>query len=511
MTSTDAPRSHPARPAAKRPFVALAILCLAELVGVMDNTIINVGIPTLGRAFDASTTQLQWIVDAYTLVFAVLMLPGGYLGDRWGRRRVLIAGLLGFAAVSLASALTTHLGVLIALRALLGICAALVFPATLSLISTIFHGTKHHALAVGLWAATAGLGIALGPVLGGLLLQSFAWPSLFAINIAIVLPVAAVTPWLVPESRGERRGKFDGWGVFLAVAALGLFVGAIIEGPQWGWTSWPILGALAASIALATLFLAWERRVASPLLDLSLFRARGVAACSSAIGVAFFSLFGFTFAITIYFQAVRGYSALQAGLAILPFAVVMAACSPLAPVLARKIGPGRCIPAGMALMSIGFLIVSFADATNPYWAVMVPAMIFMAMGLALAQGPATDIILSASPSDEIGVASGVNDSIREVGGTIGVAVLGSILTHVYREQLRAALPAGASYGQEAGESIMAAQQVAAGLPEPAAQALRMASSDAFLSALHLNCLVLTGLTLLASFLITFTFARQGAR
>ena len=162
-------------------------------------------------------------------------------------------------------------------------------------------------------------------------------------------------------------------------------------------------------------------------------------------------------------------------------------------------------------MSIGFLIVSFADATNPYWAVMVPAMIFMAMGLALAQGPATDIILSASPSDEIGVASGVNDSIREVGGTIGVAVLGSILTHVYREQLRAALPAGASYGQEAGESIMAAQQVAAGLPEPAAQALRMASSDAFLSALHLNCLVLTGLTLLASFLITFTFARQGAR
>ena len=310
----------------------------------MDNTIINVGIPTLGRAFSASTTQLQWIVDAYTLVFAVLMLPGGHLGDRIGRRRVLIIGLLGFAVVSLASALTTSIAVLIGLRALLGVCAAMVFPAALSLISTIFNGTGHHALAVGLWAATAGLGIALGPVVGGLLLQYFAWPSLFGINIAIVLPVAAASPLLVPESRDDHPGRFDAVGMGLAIACLGLLVGSIIEGPQIGWTTPSILGGLAASAALAGAFIARERRVDRPLLDLSLFRAAGVATCTAAIGLAFFCLFGFTFAITIYFQAVRGYSALRAGLAILPFAAVMGACSPLAPVLARRLGTGRCIP-----------------------------------------------------------------------------------------------------------------------------------------------------------------------
>ena len=404
------PQQAALAPRARGRFIALAVLCLAELVGVMDNTIINVGIPTLGRAFDASTTQLQWIVDAYTLVFAVLMLPGGYLGDRVGRRKILITGLLGFAVVSSVSAMTTHITVLIGLRVLLGICAALVFPATLSLISTIFKGTKHHALAVGLWAATAGLGIALGPVVGGLLLEHFEWPSLFWINIVIVLPVAGISSFLVPESRSNKLGRFDAVGMCLAIAALGLFVGSIIEGPQLGWTTLPILGGLATSVLLAGAFIAWEKRIESPM-------------------------FGFTFTITIYFQAVRGYSALQAGLAILPFAVVMGACSPLAPVLARRFGTGRCVPFGIALMGIGFWIVSFADATNPYWAVMVPAMIFMAMGLAFAQGPATDIILSAAPSDEIGVASGVNDSIREIGGTIGVAVLGSILTHVYRDQM----------------------------------------------------------------------------
>ena len=487
-------------------FVALAVLCLAELVGVMDNTIINVGIPTLGRAFHASTSQLQWVVDAYTLVFAVLMLPSGYLGDRIGRRKVLITGLLGFAVVSAASAVTTSITTLIGLRVLLGLCAALVFPATLSLISTIFKGTRHHALAVGLWAATAGLGIALGPVVGGLLLQHFDWPSLFWVNIAIVLPVAAVSPFLVPESRGASLGRFDGVGVLLAVSALGLFVGSLIEGPQIGWTSAPILGGLAASAVLAWAFVAWERRVDSPLLDLSLFRARNVATCSAAIGLAFFSLFGFTFAITIYFQAVRGYSALQAGLAILPFAIVMGAASPLAPVLARRFGTRWCVPAGIALMGVGFWIVSFADATNSYWAVMVPAMVFMAMGLGFAQGPATDIILSAAPSDEIGVASGVNDSIREVGGTIGVALLGSILSHVYRARMEPVM-AQAPGLTGADSSIMAAQQIAATLPEAAQQSLQAAASDAFLAGLHLNCLILTGLTLATSVVLAVRFAR----
>jgi len=348
----------------------------------------------------------------------------------------------------------------------------------------------------------------VGPVVGGLLLEHFEWPSLFWINIVIVLPVAGISSFLVPESRSNKLGRFDAVGMCLAIAALGLFVGSIIEGPQLGWTTLPVLGGLATSILLAGAFMAWEKRVDSPMLDLSLFRASNVATCSSAIGLAFFSLFGFTFTITIYFQAVRGYSALQAGLAILPFAVVMGACSPLAPVLARRFGTGRCVPFGIALMGIGFWIVSFADATNSYWAVMVPAMIFMAMGLAFAQGPATDIILSAAPSDEIGVASGVNDSIREIGGTIGVAVLGSILTHVYRDQMSTVTSTSPSLSA-AGDSIMAAQQIVATLPEGSQQTtLRATASDAFLSALHINCLILTGIMLMASILIAFRFVHN---
>jgi EmrB/QacA subfamily drug resistance transporter len=479
------------RPTTTRPrlFTGLAVLCLAELIGVMDNTIVNVGLPTFARAFEASTTHLQWIVDAYTLSFAVFMLPGGYLGDRLGRRRVLLIGLVGFAAVSAVSALANDLTQLIALRAVLGFFAALLFPATLSLISTLFTGSRFHALAVGLWTATAGLAIALGPIVGGLLLRHFAWPSLFWINVAIVAPLLVATPLLVPRGDRAPRTRPDLVGSALVIVAVAALVGATIEGPRLGWTSVPVLAAFVVSALAWPAFVVWEGRVATPLLELRHFRDRAFAASSGAIALAFFSLFGFTFGITLYFQAVLGYSALKAGLAILPFAVVMAGFSPIAAVLAKRVGERACVSAGLALMGGGFWLVALADAESNYWFYLVPPMVLMAAGLALVQGPATDVIMAGAPRDAVGVFSAVNDSLREVGGTVGVAVLGSVLAHRYQAGMRDIVASDPALAGADG-SIVAAQQLAQALPrEQAADVVRTAT-DAFLAGLHANCWLL---------------------
>jgi MFS family permease len=397
---------------------------------------------------------------------------------------------------------------LIAWRAVLGVCAALVFPATLSLISMIFTGSRHHSLAVGLWTATAGLGIALGPIVGGVLLRHFEWPSLFWINVAIVVPVVAALWPLVPEGRAQQRGRFDVVGAALVIAAVTLLVGTIIEGPRLGWLSWQVVTGFFLAAAATWAFLAWERRTTAPLLDLKLFRDHRVAASSAAIALAFFALFGFTFAITMYFQAVLGYSALGAGLAILPFAVVMGACSPLAALAAQRFGGRICVSSGLALMGAGFGIVTLATATTSYWGVMVPAMVLMATGLAFVQGPSTDVIMAAAPRDSVGVISAVNDSIREVGGTIGVAVLGSILAHRYEGGM-AVMAASDPALEAASDSIMAAQQVAASLPtSPLREELLATATNSFLGALHTNCWLLAILGGLSAIAVWFAFSRR---
>jgi predicted MFS family arabinose efflux permease len=289
------------------------------------------------------------------------------------------------------------------------------------------------------------------------------------------------------------------------VAAAAFGVGAVIEGPRLGWTSIQTLGGLGLAAVALWAFVVRERRVRDPLLDLSLFGDRAVAAGASAIALAFFALFGFTFAITMYFQSIRGYSALGAGLAIVPFAIVMSAGSPLAPQLALRFGAQRCICGGLVLMGAGFLVVSFANESSSYWLVMVPAMILMAAGLSFIQGPATDIIMTAAPRDRVGVVSAVNDSIREIGGTIGVAVLGSVLAYEYSTNM-SQIAASSPILAPASHSIMAARQVAEAMPASSMrEELVRVATDSFINALRMDCLILTVVTLIAALGVGLVF------
>lgn len=491
------PATTPTAPRAGVLAAALAALCLAELLVVMDNTIVNVAIPTFSREMDASTTQLQWIVDAYTLAFACLLLPAGHLGDRVGRRAVLVAGLVGFGAVSAATALSTGLGAVILCRVLLGVSAAFIYPATLSLIMTTFTGSPRKNMAVALWAATSGVGIALGPIIGGILLEHFSWQSIFWINVPLAVAAVGAVLAFVSENRANDGGRFDTIGAALSTAGVGAIVWAIIEGPQRGWTSLEVSGAFVAGLLALALLTGWELHWRYPLIDVRLFLRREFSAGAIAISAAFFGLFGFTFVITQYFQAVRGYSALLAGVATLPFAVVMAGVSPLSSLLARRFGPGWVVGTGLAIMGLGFARVIILTAESSYWGIIVPAMVVMAAGLALVQAPATSAIMGVVHGAQVGAASAMNDTTREIGGTLGVAVLGSVVADRFGSAMEtAALPEGMPAGvlTQARDSVSAAMAISKQLPSPLGEALQEVTSEAFMGALHHAVIVVAVVT-----------------
>ncbi len=465
---------------------ALAALCLAELLVVIDNTIVNVAIPTFARDLNASTTGLQWIVDAYTLAFACLLLPAGHLGDRIGRRRVLVIGLAAFGVVSGATALCTTLDAVTTCRALLGVCAALVYPATLSLIMTTFEGSSRRGLAVGLWAATSGLGIALGPILGGLLLEHFSWESIFWVNVPLALITVPAVLVAVPESRSSEKARFDVVGAILSAIGVGALVWGIIEGPHRGWTSGSVTTAFIVGAICVSALVAWELYWPHPLIDVRLFFRREFSAGAVSIAAAFFALFGFIFIITQYFQDVRGYSALMAGVATLPFAIVMAVVSPIASVLSRRLGPGWVVGVGLGIMGLGFWRVTVLEADSAYWQMIVPAMVIMAAGLALVQAPATSAIMGVVRKDQVGAASAMNDTTREIGGTLGVAVLGSIVASQFSDSLNSAV-SGLMPQQaldQADNSITAAMTVAKYMPETVQGLFKEAAVNAFMDTVH---------------------------
>ena len=380
----------------------LAVLCLSVLLVVVDNTIVNVALPTISRRLSASTQDLQWVVDAYTLVFAGLLLVGGNLGDRLGRRRVLQAGLVLFALTSVGAALSRSTGELIAGRAAMGVAAALIYPATLALLTTTFTRPRERATAIGIWSGVSGLAVAIGPVSGGLLLEHFSWNSVFYVNVPIVIIALVAGMRLLPESRDPGAGRFDPLGALLSVAGIGLLVWTIIEAPRHGWGSAVTTGGLAGAAVLLAAFTAWQLRRPDPMLDVRLFRNPRFTAASSAIALAFFGLFGFIFMITQYFQVVRGYDPLRAGLATLPFAIVTGAMSPLAIAAMKRAGTKFVVTAGLALMSSGFGVAASTPVDAAYWGKIIIAMTLMAAGLALTASPATEAIMGALPPGKAG-------------------------------------------------------------------------------------------------------------
>jgi EmrB/QacA subfamily drug resistance transporter len=425
------PQGHPRRRQ------ILLVLCLSLLVVVIDNTILNTALPTLARVLHAGTSSLQWIADAYTLCFAALLIPAGALGDRYGRRTSLVGGLAVFALGSAAAAFASGTGMLIAARVVMGLGAAFVMPATLSILNSVFP-PRERPQAIAAWSAVAGVGIVIGPTLGGLLLTHFWWGSVFLINVPLVALALAGVLLTVPETAEPGRGRLDFTGTLMVAGALFLIVDAIIEAPARGWTGWVTLAELAAGVAMLGLFTWWELHIPNPLIDLRVFAVRAFSAAAASVTVIFFALFGSLFVLTQYLQLVHGYSPLSAGVRALPFAIAMAAVSPVSTVLAGRLGSRVIIPAGIALMGAGLLDLSTAGVHTSYPPLAI-AVAIMGAGMGLVMAPASTTIMTTVPAHQAGAGSAVNDTIREVGGALGIAIVGSLAENVYRTKLGTAL------------------------------------------------------------------------
>jgi len=477
---------------------ALGVLCLSLVVLAMDNTILNVALPTLAQDLGATGSQLQWMVDAYLLVFAGLLLTMGALGDRFGRKLALDAGLLVFVAASAASAFAGSAEVLIAARAAMGIGAALIMPATLSIITNIFPPTER-GRAIGVWAGMAALGVVLGPVVGGWLLEHFWWGSVFLINLPVVA-LALLAGWpLVPNSRDPSATPLDPTGAALSVAALVTLVYGIIQAPEDGWTDPVVLGAFGVAAVLAVAFIWWERRIQHPMLPMGFFRDPRFSAASGAIAMAFFALFGSVFLLTQHLQFVLGYTPLQAGVRILPVAA-LAVAAPLAARLTEGIGAKLVVAAGLLVVAGALWVLSTVQLGDGYGRVAA-ALALLGIGMGLVVAPATESIMGSVPLAKAGVGSAMNDTTRQVGGALGVAVLGSILAASYgaaiQPTLRGAPP---QVAQTAGDSIGAAATIAAQLG-PQGSGLLEAARSAFIQGMGDALQVGAGVAALAALLV----------
>jgi EmrB/QacA subfamily drug resistance transporter len=478
-------------------WAALAVLCLSLFVIVADTTIVNVALPTLVRRLGASDRQLEWIVDAYNLVFAALLLAAGSLGDRFGRRGLLALGLAVFGASSVAAALVSTPDQLIAARALMGVGAAMIFPATLGIISNVFRDPGERARAIGIWTAVSGAAVALGPLTGGLLLAHFRWGSVFLINVPIVIAALIAGRIWVPTSRDPAAPRLDMAGLALSIAGVGLLVYTIIEAPDRGWLDAVTIAGLAASALLLAALVAWELRSRAPMLDVRLFRDRRFSAASASVTVAFFALFGFIFLITQYFQFVLNYSPLEAGARLAPFAVATAIASVAGARLAATRGPKLVVAAGLAAMATGLLWTGSVDASTGYLEIAVQ-MVVLGGGLGLTSAPSTASIMDVLPPAKAGVGSAVNDTTRQVGGTLGVAVIGSAFSTIYADRIvhgpaADALPAGTM--ETAKQSLGAALSVAARLPGADSARFALHAQNAFLDGLTLACYLAGGAAL----------------
>ena len=473
---------------------ALPALLLAAFAINLDTTIVNVALPTLARELHASNSQLQWIVDAYNLVFAAFLLAAGSLSDRLGRKGMLLAGLGLFGASSAAGGLAADSVQLIVARCFMGLGAAMVFPATLSLISNIFTGRAERARAIGLWGATAGIAIALGPIVGGWLLGRFTWASIFF----AMAPVAALAAWLVaryvPTSRDADAQALDRGGFGLSTAAISLLVFTIIEAPDAGWSSTRSIAGFLIAAALLLGFVAWERRSRAPMLDVSLFRNPRFSAACGAVTVSFFTLLGFIFVITQYFQLIKNYDPLSTGVHLLPVAVSVGVASVLGTKLAVRIGTKLVVTAGLLMVTVFYLWVATVSTSTGY-ATIAAQMVLYGIGMGLTSAPATEAIMGVVPVGKAGVGSAVNDATRLLGGTLGVAVIGSVYASVYANRLTSTLPARLPHGlasiahSSTGGAFAVSGRLATNGHASLAGNVHVAAAEALVRGLSAGCLV----------------------
>ncbi|MFG2293824.1 DHA2 family efflux MFS transporter permease subunit [Streptomyces sp. NPDC048603] len=462
----------------RRRWRILAVLCLSLVLIGLDNLILNLALPHIQQSLGATGSEPQWIVDSYTLVFGGLLLLAGSLADRFGRKRLLLLGLALFLVCSFAAAFAGSSGELIAARAAMGAGAALLMPATLSIIKDIFP-PEEQAKAVGIWAGAAALGVPLGPVVGGLLLEWFWWGSVFLVNVPVVLIAIVAGALLVPESRDEGHPGLDLLGALLSVAGLVLVVYALVEAPRNGWTDPQTLALLLAGAAVLAACMRWERRTAHPMLPPKLFGDARFGGTAAAITAIAFGMYGALYVLTQYLQFVLAYEPLQAGLRLLPVATMIPA-APLGSVLVRRCGLRAVVASGLALITAALVLMAGAGLESEGRAMLSLAVFGLGMGLAM---PASaDAMLAAVPPGRSGAGSAVTDTAMQIGGALGIAVVGSILTTSYREALPALGELPPAAAEAVHDSLGGASAAAAAAPGGGGQVLD-AARLAFVSGL----------------------------
>ncbi len=487
--------------------LVLAAMCLALGTVVSAVSSLNVALPDLARDLHATQTQLQWVVDAYAVVFAGLLLLAGALGDAFGRRHLLLGGLVVFSGAAGAALFIDSPSALIAVRAVMGLGAAAIMPATLSIITNVFPEDERDR-AVSIWAGVAGGSALLGLLVSGALLEAFSWDSVFGFS-AVLGAVAFVASLRLAPNSTQEGTRLDVTGGVISAAGLATLVYAIIEGPERGWTDSLTLGAFVIALVLLSAFVVWELRREQPLLDPRLFRLRGFGAGTISITVQFFAFFGFIFVSLQYFQFVLGYSPLAAGFALAPVAVLMMGLSPRVPKLLERFGPGRVAPVGLLLMAIGFFVLSTAGRDTTYW-LLLAGLVPLGVGMALATTPATTAIVSSLPKAKQGVASAVNDLAREVGGALGIAVLGSALAGRYQSGVDGAtahLPAQlAGHAQDALPAALAiADQIG-----PRGAILANQAQNAFVDGFGLALVIASASVAVAALFVLWRAPREAA-
>jgi len=497
VDATTLPEPEVAPEVHARRWLILAVLCLSLMIVIIGNTSLNVALPTLAAELDASTSQLQWMVDAYALVFAGLLFTAGTLGDRYGRKGALQAGLVVFLIGALFASAADSAGAVIGARAVMGIAAAFVMPSTLSILTNVFPAAERPR-AIAIWAGISGGGAALGPIASGWLLEHFFWGSVFLVNVPVIVLAAVAGAVLVPKSKDPAEAPLDVPGALLSIVGLGALVYAIIEAPHHGWLSGETIGTFAVAGAALAAFAWRERRARFPMLDLSLFRDRRFSVASAGITLTFFAMFGTFFLMAQYLQMVLGYTPFESGLFQLPFAFIMMLVAPRVPKLVARYGAARIVPIGLGFVAFGLAAFSTIGVDSSLVNVYV-CVLPLGLGMAITMTPLTTLIMASVPLGRAGIGSAMNDTTRELGGALGVAVLGSVVTSQYTSGLTGLLDQLPEQARTVAESGLAgALAVAGGVGGTQGDLLTQAAKQAFVDGLGLAALIGAGIVAVAA-------------
>ena len=489
----------------KQRWVALGFICISLLVISLDNTVLNLALPSISNELGSTASQLQWMIDSYVLVISGLLMTMGYLGDRVGRKLLLQIGLAIFALFSFGAAISTSSNMLILMRGLMGIGAAIIFPASLSSLTAAFRDNKERAQAVAAWAATFALGMGIGPLIGGWLLNNFHWSSVFYINIPIVIIGLIGGQIYIQESKADKPRPIDIFGAVLSIGALFALVYGLIQAGRDGWTAGNVLASFAIALVLIVGFAVGERRSKNPMLPLEFFKNPSFSGANIALTLVAFAMMGSFFFISQFLQSVQGYSPLSSGVRLLPMAAASFVSAAISAKIAARFGIKLTVASGIFIASAGFFYFAAIAAVNTSYSTLAAAMVVTAIGMGLTMSPATNSILGSIPVSKSGIGSAMNSTTRQVGGALGIAILGTVLNSVYLSTVNntnwpAALPDPALNGIRS--SIQGAHVVAQTIPNPSlAKFITDTANQAFVTG-SVRALVVSGVIMMVAGVVT---------